>query len=51
MHISIEPYVDIVGVTGSIPVTPTISSSKKFHEYSEILGRTASIAALKIKLK
>ena len=25
MHVSIEPYVDIVGARGSIPVTPTIS--------------------------
>ena len=29
-------YVDIVAVTGSIPVTPTISSPRKMHEYSGI---------------
>ena len=31
-----EHYVDIVGVTGSIPVTPTISLIRKMHEYSGI---------------
>ena len=31
-----EHYVDIVGVTGSIPVTPTISPIRKMHEYSGI---------------
>ena len=29
-------YVDIVGVKGSIPVTPTISPIRKMHEYSGI---------------
>ena len=37
-----EHYVDIVGVTGSIPVTPTISSSGKLHKNIILMRFVAS---------
>ena len=45
-----EHYVDIVGVTGSIPVTPTISSSRKMHEYSGIWRMVASFPGIRLRL-
>ena len=50
-----EHYVDIVGVTGSIPVTPTISLSDKSQENSGIqvlasLRKNASGAPVTISL-
>ena len=44
MHISIEPYVDIVGVTGSIPVTPTISPQQ--YQWLSKFGRGDHASAL-----
>ena len=48
MHISIEPYVDIVGVTGSIPVTPTIFFSRKIHKYKCLVRILASCLYISI---
>ena len=43
-----EHYVDIVGVTGSIPVTPTISFNRKIHENSRIWHILASCLCISI---